>query len=89
MVSYSLKKCLPHALQKIKCHKVMGMVFSSLFLCSKGTKHQSSTLQKSKVFHIQKYELIYTGVLNANLVKVYVTHHRHLCMVLPHLHVPM
>lgn len=66
MVSYSLKKYLHIALQKIKCHKVMGVVF----LCSKGTKYQSSTLKKSKVFGTQKYESTYIGSFNANLVKV-------------------
>lgn len=75
MVSYSLKKCLHHALQKMKCHKVMGVIFGSLSLCYKGTKYQSSTLKKSKVFGTQKYELTYIGLFNANLVKVYVTHH--------------
>lgn len=75
MVSYSLVKCLHHALQKMTCNKVMGVVFSSLFICSRGTKHQSGTLQKSKVFNIQKYKLTYTGLLNANIVKVSINNH--------------
>ena len=73
MVFYSLEKCLRRAFQKRKGHKVMGVFFNSLFLCSKGTNCQSCTLKKSEVFDTQKYELTYIGFFNAKLVKVYIT----------------